>query len=290
MIKSLTPEQIAHEDVVCEKWIKIAFRTESITEAEAAKATESLYKMLGEKAPPFEIHPGPVAAWKRVCELATDDPAKRAELERNIVLPLIDGAINAGYYAYLEFLDYIGVPVGKIPEVQLYRDLANVSWVWPLEDLCIFCDFPKQINRDADGNLHNETGPSVEYRDGVKMWDLNGIQCDEQIIMAPQTQTIDQMVKDTNADRQAIRIDRFGWLRFLKETNAETLDERDNLVEGTYETLYSTNIGNRKAHCLVATCVTGKIPVMPVPTNIDSCVAAQEWIHNNRKLNIIGRT
>lgn len=290
MIKSLTPEQIAQEEVICQKWIKKAFRTEQITPYEARVAVESLYKMLGEPAPKFIVEPGPLAAWKTVCANATDDPKKRRELEKTVVLPLIDGIINAGYYAYLEFLDFIGVGVSEIPEVELYRTLANVSWVWPLENICVLCDHPKTLAVNPDGNLHNESGPSVEYRDGLKLWDINGITVDEQIVMRPESQTLKQIIGDTNADRQAIRIERFGWLRFLSESDAEVLDEGPNDVQGTYEVLYKTKIGNVVTHRLVATCITGKIPVMGVPTNITTREAAQEWLNGDEKINIVGRT
>lgn len=290
MIKTLTPEQIAMEEVFCQKWIQRALNTERIDPAKAEIAVRSLYTMLGEPMPKFEIHDGPIAAWKRVCEIATNDPAKRAELEKNIVLPLIDGVINAGYYAYLDFLDYIGVKVGEIEEVKLYRTLAEVAWVWPMEGICILSENPSQIHIDGDGNLHNESGPSVAYRDGLTMWDINGIQVDEQIVMDPSSQTIKQILNDSNADRQAIRIERFGWLPFLKQTNAKVLDERTNDVEGTYEVLYETTVGNLVGNRLVGTCPTGKIPVMGVPTRIRTCEEAQFWLGGDQKVNVVGRT
>jgi hypothetical protein len=290
MISELTEEQKAMENVIVEKWIQKAFRTTPITDDEARVAVESLYKMLGEPNVPYTICPGPLAAWKKVCELTTDDPQKRRELEKTVVLPLIDGIINAGYYAYLDFLDYIGVEVGKLEEVKLYRTLANVSWVWPLENHCVLCDHPLQLHVNAAGNLHNESGPSVEYRDGLRLWNIEGVDVDEQIVMRPHTQTIKQIFADTNADRQSIRLARFGWLRVLQETNAVTIDERPNDIEGTYEVLYEARLNGRQQRILVATCITGKIPAMPVPNTCETCADAQRWLKGDVDFTILGRT
>lgn len=290
MITELTPEQEAHINVVCEKWTKKALNPVPIKKTTASKITKAIYKTLGENVPKFVIAPSPVAAWEIVCRTEATNDDEYADLKRQIIQPSIDGICSAGYYGYVEYFEYLGLNFDDVPEVVLFKQLADVSWVWPLKTLCVFSDHPLHIKVNDQGQLHNESGPSVKYSDGYSLWDINGIEVDEQIVASPATQSLETILKDTNADRQAIRIERYGWLRFLKEINATVVDERPNETEGTYEVLYKTIINGREGRRLVATCITGKIPVMGVPANINKCAQAQEWIAGPQKLNLIGRT
>lgn len=155
--------------------------------------------------------------------------------------------------------------------------------VFPGESTVIVCRNPVSISW-KEGLLHNESGPSVEFADGFKVYTIDGIAVDEQIVMAPETQTIEQIEQEENADRKAIRIARYGWPRYLKDIKAEKLDDRSNELEGTKEALFSLPDGETK---LVVTCPTGRVFTMGVgdgPNQIKTCDEAQKWIHRGRTM------
>ena len=127
---------------------------------------------------------------------------------------------------------------------------------------------------------------AVKFADGWGLWQIDGIRLDEQIVMRPETQTIQQINNERNADVQTIRVERFGWERYLRESNAELLDSRTNDLEGTKEALDASPLGKR----LVATCVTAKLVQMGVPENINSCEEAQRWLQGDKPFNVITRT
>ena len=106
--------------------------------------------------------------------------------------------------------------------------------------------------------------------------------------MQPETQTIDQIDSEENEDVRSIRIERFGWHRYIEESNAHCVDARRNDIEGTREALYATAHGRR----LIATCPSGnnRIVALGVPDDVDTCESAQAWLNNDPTLNLIGRT
>src|SRR5690606_27960602 len=113
------------------------------------------------------------------------------------------------------------------------------------ENVCCLSDRPSFIKRDNQFNLHNESGPSIEYRDGWKLWYIHGISVDEQIVLKPETQTIDQIDKENNSDVRSIRMERFGLLRYIKETNSSLLESRHDPITNLPEGLYQTHLGEK---------------------------------------------
>ena len=165
--------------------------------------------------------------------------------------------------------------------------LAGFRWLHP--KFCLISEKPvtlKTVWNGATHLAHNDTGPSHEWSDGWKLWHLNGVAVDEQIVMRPATQTVQQIEGDDNEERRSIRIDRFGWPRYLKETNATLLDHRHNQVENTKEALVTTRGHGR----LIVTCPTGRVFALGVPSEVKTCEQAQQWLGGGKKRNVIART
>lgn len=97
-----------------------------------------------------------------------------------------------------------------------------------------------KISVDADGALHNETGPAVEFADGHKFWFIEGhnlTELGERIVMEPNKLTQQEIIKIGNEEERRIAIDRFGWGRYLQEGGGKVLDYRENWVDNTVEVL-----------------------------------------------------
>lgn len=264
-----------------EKWVAIGLSTRELSPAEYRRATNFVYKMLGETPPAFEVFKSCSEAWERVRSFCATNPEEYAELEEPIY-PTVIGNCDAGFLAAIDTLQHV---TDLEEDVLEYLCLAGLGYIWPLEGLCVYCE-PPIIKIDENGELHCEDGPAANFNDKDLRWFLHGIEVDEQIVLHPETQTVAQIMSEDNADKQAIRAARYGWLRLLGEIDAKVLDERPNDIEGTYETLFETTMG----HKFVPTCVTGEIPVLTVPREILTCEAAMRWIHRDEKINIVART
>jgi hypothetical protein len=154
---------------------------------------------------------------------------------------------------------------------------------------CVVSDFPVVLEAETvDGRLvaHCESGPSHLWADGFAIWTIHGVRVDEQIVLRPETQTIEQIDGEANAEAKRIRIERFGWPRYLKEANAKVIDFRRNDIDATDESLMQAKDGSRLLVCACPS--TARIYAMRVERTIETCEQAQRWLYGDRNVRIIG--
>lgn len=164
----------------------------------------------------------------------------------------------------------------------------NCGW-WACYDEAVICvEKPIVQKVNSEWQLHCEDGPAMLYEDGLAMWLINGVKVDEQIVMAPETQTLSQINREDNQDVRSIRIERFGWVRYLMESNAKVIDTRKNEIENTMEALMVAPNGDKR---LLVTCPTNRKFALGVPESVNTCYEAQKWLGNGVEPNrVIART
>ena len=193
------------------------------------------------------------------------------------------------YYTFP--VDHLGVKCEPDDErmLNVWRNLSeNGGWWASYSEVCIMMDRPikQELNEDFVG--HCEDGPTVAYGDGFRFYMLEGHRVDEQLVLRPETQTIEQIHAESNMDIRAIRIERFGWPNYLRKCNAKKIDERHNLVENQIEALMVTPNDEKR---LVVTCPTGRMFALGVPTGVKTCEEAQNWLSGPAAgANVIART
>lgn len=188
---------------------------------------------------------------------------------------------------------FIGDVVGGYPDELAERlgwwaDIAkSCCWWWPYKGVCIISDRP-EVCRLENGVIHADDGPCVRFRDGWSLWAIRGVVVDEQVVMRPETQTLAQIRADDNLERKRIRIERYGWARYLDEVGAEVLDERNNDIEASREALLRSSDGEL---VLVARCPsTHKVFHMEVlDPAVTTCEQAQTWLHGGLNHYFTGR-
>lgn len=166
----------------------------------------------------------------------------------------------------------------------------NIGCVYYHRLFAILCDRPTCLIFNEERKLHNESGPAIEYTDGWKLWYLDGIRVDKQLVLYPEQQTITQINAELNSDVRALRIQRYGWPRYLKQINAKCVDTRTNDIEGTIEALYEDRRGSFGSRRLITTCPTGRVFAMGVPSEIETCEQAQNWLAGDKPFRVLGRT
>jgi hypothetical protein len=126
---------------------------------------------------------------------------------------------------------------------------------------------------------------SVEYADGWGLYSIGGVAVDEQIVMRPHTQTIDQIRSEENEEVKRIRIERYGWEEYVSNVGATVVNTRRNDVDGTHEGLFVLPDGMK---AFVGRCrSTGRVYFLEVDPSIESCEQAQAWMMG-RPGNVIG--
>jgi len=171
-----------------------------------------------------------------------------------------------------------GVNFSDMEKYEKFQKFArNVFFCVPRAGWCIVSEKPIEVNwNSARTFLHNETGPSIRWKDGFCMWTINGIRVNEKIVMRPETQTIEEINEEGNNDVKAIRIERYGWNKYLKDSKSELVDTRTHPRELTKESLYVDPFGTMR---LIAIDPSTEKPVcLGVPRGTKTCKEAQSWI------------
>jgi hypothetical protein len=105
---------------------------------------------------------------------------------------------------------------------------------------------------------------------------IHGVIVNRQIVMAPETQTLEQIAKESNEEVRRIRIDRFGWERYLHATKAQLLEQRRNDRDAQVERLYRLGDGSQRFVCVDPS--TGRRYALGVPREVTTCDQAQNWM------------
>jgi len=195
------------------------------------------------------------------------------------------GSHDAGFLGLCEYYrDVLAIP-GASKASALIRLGKCCGWWAAYQNVAIFQDRHETLHRDNLGRLHAEDGPAVKYRDGWGVWAIHGVRVDEQVVVRPETQTIEQIKQEKNEE---VRIERFGWARYLDECGAKVVDRRRNDIDTQRETLYQMDDGSKRLR--VRDPSTGREYALGVPRDVDTCEAAQRWLSHGLSDRCIGRT
>lgn len=165
---------------------------------------------------------------------------------------------------------------------------VSCGWWSAFDFLAICMEKPMLQSLNSEGECHNDDGPAVAYGDGFSIYMINGTKVPKKVVMCPQEQTLEEINKEEDLDVRAIRIERYGWVNYLRDSNAKAIDERPNPVENTLEALVETERGERR---LVVTCPTGRMHALSCPNTCNTCAEAQKWRAGQAAhMNILART
>lgn len=286
MIEKLTKKQTEQLSIYRDKWLKNGLSAEqNITDKDCQLA----FKMISELV--LEDGDEPLSGWI-LCDSPID--MKNKSKNKQFIYDRSFGNHDSGWISFYDYMENV-LDIKMSKEFHYIRELSvkfNWMFVCPKNKIVYLCKKPVEIHM-VNGLLHNENGPSVKYADGFSVYSIEGYRVTEQIVMRPETLTIKQIHEQSNSDIQSIMIDRFGWTRYLEETNCKLLDSRKNDIENTMEALYNTEQFGKR---LVCTCPTGRVFVKGVPPEAAStCEEAQNWlsgyqIKSRKKFKTVGRT
>ena len=105
-----------------------------------------------------------------------------------------------------------------------------------------------------------------------------GVPVDERVAFHPETITVSEVLAEPNVERRRVLLERCGYERFLRETDAQVLDtDRDR---GGERRLFRMPMAqDEDLACLSVVCPsTGKQYVLRVPPTMTTCRQAAAWI------------
>lgn len=186
---------------------------------------------------------------------------------RRMVLGMVS-TYNDVAYAFWKLMD-TGEPT-------VFSDVAlNLYTYIPFAEACFCSHRPTEVHME-NGDLHCNDGMAVKYADGYGRYALYGVTVDEKLILRPETQTLDEINGEGNITIKRERMARYGWLRYLEESDATIIDE--SVIQGM-ETLFEVKSGGETLVLLLA---HDNSTLNLVPLEVDpscrTCAEAQRYL------------
>lgn len=158
----------------------------------------------------------------------------------------IGGQYWAGYYAYFDAMDRIGMEkLGQIEGQLIVAKSAN--WWWALDLATVIVDRPiRAVAMDEQGRLHHDSEACIEYRDGWGVYSHHGVRIPpgkEFIFTNPKKVTGDVILKEQNAELRRVMLEKVGY--------EPVLDKMKKIHTDEVGTLWTLNIPNDEKLALV---------------------------------------
>jgi hypothetical protein len=103
--------------------------------------------------------------------------------------------------------------------------VTSCGWTWWHDDVFVVSDRMLAIRMDDQNRLHSPDSPSIEYRDGWALYNWHGVAVEKEVIMNPQSITVEMIEKEENAEVRRVLMERYGYQRYIKDSGAEVIDE-----------------------------------------------------------------
>ena len=101
---------------------------------------------------------------------------------------------------------------------------AGVGWWWPMEGAAVLVERPAGISRDANGRLHNASGPAVWFQDGSSLYAWHGMTIPPAVVVRGEW-SVDEILSEPNVEVRRCAVERMGWEEFLRRVGAEMVAE-----------------------------------------------------------------
>ena len=167
----------------------------------------------------------------------------------------------------------------KIKEVELFGEVAKQSYWHMKYDKCmIVSDRPVEKLYNSAGQLHSTTKSAFRFADGHGLYFIDGHRIPKYFITNPEKITV--QVIDTpnlNTETRRIAIEIYGPSKYLSDIDAKVLDVDSRKIPGAATRALMEDASRGK--WLVGTDgSTGRVYIMPVQKNVNSCKEAHESI------------
>jgi len=270
-ITELTPSQTALMPEYVKKWTDIGLSTGPVDKENAVAAIKKAYRVAGLDEPTqFYYTKSPLDAIKCIQKL---DPSKS---KSDIYGEMIYGNQDA---SWLSFYDYMFEEVihEKDHIAKGLMDIAECSgWLNVYEDVVVFQDRPVFIKMDENNLLHSETGPAIEYSDGMSVYSWHGTRIPGEWIDTPEKLKPADALAWANVEQRRCACEIIGWDTILESLNCEVIDEDGDPSIGTLVEVDSVS-GDGRDRFLRVVCGTGRKFALPVPPEMTTALEAQCW-------------
>jgi hypothetical protein len=154
-------------------------------------------------------------------DIVADDAAFALSCAANVFGMWDGGNQWPGYPAFLSFFRHVAALPLDYAAWDAYEQCAIAGGPRIMHrEFCLVSDFPTVLTVDAARQPHGERGPFCAWADGTALWAWHGVRVPPRVILAPDTLTVRDIQTESNAEVRRVMIERWGWDRYLAETQA----------------------------------------------------------------------
>ena len=161
--------------------------------------------------------------------------------------------------------------------------IKNCGWVWWHENVLAISDRPSSLNRDEQGRLHSEAGPSIAYRDGWALHHWHGTSVPAHWIENRASLEPAEVLKTENVEQRAAGAAIVGWPKMVSKLKRKIIDGNPDTDMGALIELTLPGL-SEPGRFLQAKCPRNGVIVEGVPRvsdidnlPINTVIAAQAW-------------
>jgi hypothetical protein len=161
------------------------------------------------------------------------DNALRAELRRAYEAGRqafnLGAFLKGATHPIIPALIDIAIDVLKLPDVEPLRPLADLArfggYVLPARDVCWICERPSLISTDADGRLHAQDGPALDWRGSLPIYMWHGDEVPAHVMAPVDSLTKRAISRESDLALRDIMIERVGIDRYIALAGARLAHE-----------------------------------------------------------------
>lgn len=150
-----------------------------------------------------------------------------------------------------------------------------------MHKLVLVCESPIAASLNDRDQLHNPDGAALEFRDGFKIYAINGVILPPDAILAPHKLQLAEIERQENVEVRRILIQQYGMERYLQDSGAEQIDVDE------YGVLYRKSLPTDEPIVVVKVINatpepdgTYKYYFLRVPPHMTTARAAVAWTFN----------
>lgn len=150
-----------------------------------------------------------------------------------------------------------------------------------MQNIVLACELPVVAHLNDRSQLHNQDGPALEFRDGYKIYAINGVILPPDAILAPHKLQLPEIEAQENIEVRRILIQQYGMERYLEDSGAEQVDADE------FGVLYRKSLPTDEPIVVVKVINstpepdgTYKYYFLRVPPHMTSARAAVAWTFN----------
>jgi hypothetical protein len=173
--------------------------------------------------------------------------------------------------------------------------MESACWWWPHRRFVMVCERPAAIHRELTNpdvergwgshRLHSDEGPAVVFPDGWGVWSVHGVRVTQQVVEAPETLAVAQILGEENAEVRRVMMERFGFDRLLEDSEAALVDADVDQYERPRE-LWRLELADDEPLVMVSVVNATAEPdghfksyTLRVPPDMASCQQAVAWTY-----------